>query len=37
MSDTPTIKPSTNGPYLVTNCRSLKGLADALVHNSIEG
>ena len=28
MSDTPTIKPSADGPYLVTNCRSLKGLVD---------
>ncbi len=28
MSEKPTIVPSKNGPYLVTNCRVLKGMTD---------
>ncbi|MCH7876324.1 MAG: CDGSH iron-sulfur domain-containing protein [Gemmatimonadetes bacterium] len=28
MSEKPTIVPSENGPYLVTNCRALKGMMD---------
>ena len=28
MSDKPTIRPSANGPYIVKNCRTLKGLTN---------
>lgn len=34
MSDVPTIKPSENGPYVVTNCRILKGLRDGKEYRS---
>ena len=34
MSDTPTIEMRKNGPYVVTNCRALKGLLDGKVHES---
>ena len=34
MSDVPTIKPTMNGPYLVSNCRALKGLLDGKHYDS---
>lgn len=34
MSQKPTIKPTTNGPYLVTNCEALKNFADGHVFDS---
>ena len=34
MSDVPTITPKTNGPYLVTECKMLKGMLDGKVHPS---
>ena len=34
MSNQTTIKPSKNGPYLVTNCQTLKGLMDGKEYDS---
>lgn len=34
MSEKPTIKPTKNGPYLVTNCKQLRSFADGKVYDS---
>lgn len=34
MADAPTISPKENGPYLVTGCSVLKGMADGTVYPS---